>query len=128
MQYTLAEAARLTGNHKTTLFKSIKSGVMSASRDAHGKWMIEPSELQRVYPSTQKNTEEKTVSISSETAVLRAENLLLREQVAALKEEKANLWRKLEDEAKERYNLTVLLAQRNEHTSFLQRIGWRRNV
>ena len=44
---TLSEAARLTGKDKTTLFKWIKSGRISATRE--GKlWVIDASELHRV--------------------------------------------------------------------------------
>mgnify|MGYP003338615791 CR=1 FL=1 len=44
---TLSEASRLTGKDKTTLFKWVKSGKMSATRE--GKiWMVDPSELHRV--------------------------------------------------------------------------------
>ena len=51
MAYTLTEAARATGLNKTTIFRAIRRGEISASRDAPTKqWMIEPVELHRVYP------------------------------------------------------------------------------
>jgi hypothetical protein len=50
MSYTLAAAATATGLNKTTIFRAIKSGKISASKDAHGQWLVEPAELHRVYP------------------------------------------------------------------------------
>ena len=51
MAYTLAEAARAVRRDKTTLFKAIRKGTISAARDAMtGAWTIEPAELHRVYP------------------------------------------------------------------------------
>src|SRR4051794_31058207 len=53
MAYTLTEAAR-AAKDKTTLLRAIKSGKLSAVRDAvTGAWRIEPAELHRVYPVTE---------------------------------------------------------------------------
>jgi hypothetical protein len=52
MQLTLAEAAKSVGRSKSALLRSIKSGRLSAARDAlTGGWMIDPSELARLYPA-----------------------------------------------------------------------------
>jgi hypothetical protein len=51
MGYTLGEAARATGLNKTTVLKAIRRGVISATKDDHGQWDIQPSELYRVYPA-----------------------------------------------------------------------------
>ncbi len=54
---TLAEAAKQTGLTKPAIFKSIKNGKISASKDARGQWMIDPAELFRVYaPGSKKET------------------------------------------------------------------------
>ncbi len=56
---TLAQAAKETGLTKPAIFKAIKNGKISASRDARGQWMIDPAELFRVYaPVSQKETGE----------------------------------------------------------------------
>jgi hypothetical protein len=56
---TLAQAAKETGLTKPAIFKAIKSGKISASKDARGQWMIDPAELFRVYaPASQKETGE----------------------------------------------------------------------
>src|SRR3954465_6660899 len=53
MSYSLAEAAKAVHRNKTTLLRAIKSGKLSAVRDAAtGGWLIEPAELHRVYPAT----------------------------------------------------------------------------
>ena len=56
---TLAEAAKETGLTKPAIFKAIKSGKISASKDERGQWMIDPAELFRVYdPASKKETVE----------------------------------------------------------------------
>jgi excisionase family DNA binding protein len=52
MVYTLGEAAKATGKSKATISKAIKSGRISAHKDATGTFHIDPSELHRVYPIT----------------------------------------------------------------------------
>jgi len=51
MAYNLITAAVATGVHRTTLLRAIKSGKISAERDAQGAWVIQPSELHRVFPA-----------------------------------------------------------------------------
>jgi excisionase family DNA binding protein len=56
---TLAEAAKETGLTKPAIFKAIKNGKISASKDERGQWMIDPAELFRVYdPASKKETVE----------------------------------------------------------------------
>ena len=50
MAYTLAAAAAAAGLSKTTIFRAIKSGKISGSKDENGQWQVEPAELHRVYP------------------------------------------------------------------------------
>jgi hypothetical protein len=50
MSYTLAAAAAACGVNKTTILRAIKSGKISATRDEHNEWHVEPAELHRVYP------------------------------------------------------------------------------
>lgn len=63
---TLAEAAKETGLTKPAIFKSIKNGKISASKDERGQWMIDPAELFRVYdPVSKKETvEPQTANLS----------------------------------------------------------------
>ena len=50
MEYTLAGAAQATGIAKTTIFRAIKSGKISAKRLDDKTYRIDASELARVYP------------------------------------------------------------------------------
>ena len=57
MPYTLSEAAQAAGRGKTTLLRMIRSGRISATRDpVTGGWMVEPSELHRLYPPAHHET------------------------------------------------------------------------
>jgi hypothetical protein len=56
MSYTLGEAAKAVGKSKTTLHRAIKSGKISASKADNGSYVIEPSELHRLFPSVTTET------------------------------------------------------------------------
>jgi excisionase family DNA binding protein len=47
---TLAQAAQRVGLHRSNLLRAIKSGRISGSRDGSGAWMVDESELVRVFP------------------------------------------------------------------------------
>lgn len=51
MQYTAGDAAKATGKNIATITRAIKSGKISASKDASGAWRIDPAELHRVFPA-----------------------------------------------------------------------------
>ena len=55
MSYSLSNAAAACGIYKSTVLRSIKSGRLTATKDALGQWRIEPVELHRVYPPVQSN-------------------------------------------------------------------------
>src|SRR3954454_7071039 len=49
--YTLTQASRACGKSKATLLRAIRAGRLSAARDeVAGSWLIEESELHRVFP------------------------------------------------------------------------------
>jgi excisionase family DNA binding protein len=51
MTYTLGTASKATGVSKSTIYRAIKSGRLSATRsDAASDYAIEPAELHRVFP------------------------------------------------------------------------------
>jgi hypothetical protein len=50
MTYSLQQAADAAGVNKSTVFRAIKAGKISATRNEHDQWLIEPAELHRVYP------------------------------------------------------------------------------
>ena len=66
MGYTLGQAARAVGMSKTSIFRSIKAGRISGTKDEFGQWCIEPCELHRVYPAL---TDETDTNGAEEQAV-----------------------------------------------------------
>jgi excisionase family DNA binding protein len=56
MSYTLGTAARATGVSKSTIYRAIKGGRMSASRADTGDYPIDPAELHRVFPPLDSDT------------------------------------------------------------------------
>jgi excisionase family DNA binding protein len=50
MPLTLAEAAQATGLNRSTILRAIKGGRITGTRDESGAWVVEPVELQRVFP------------------------------------------------------------------------------
>ena len=54
--YTLGMAAKATGKSKTTIQRSIKKGLISASKEKNGRYSIDPSELHRISPMASTDT------------------------------------------------------------------------
>ena len=72
MPYRLSEAAAACSLTKSTVRRAIKTGKVSATKDAHGQWHIEPAELHRVYPPrTEASTDERIRAYLAEIALLR---------------------------------------------------------
>ena len=93
MGITLREASEKVGVTRQTLMKAIKTGRGSAEKADNGEWRIEPVELFRVWPPVNEVQQPLHDGLtSSDTPGLQAENRLLREQVAELREER-NAWR-----------------------------------
>jgi hypothetical protein len=51
MPYSLSQAAEAVGMNRSSILRAIKAGKISATRDEHDQWQIEPAELHRVYPA-----------------------------------------------------------------------------
>jgi hypothetical protein len=93
MGITLREASEKVGVTRQTLMKAIKTGRVSAEKSDNGEWRIEPVELFRVWsPVNEVQQPLQDGLTGSDTHGLQAENRLLREQVAELREER-NAWR-----------------------------------
>src|SRR6266700_1276046 len=72
MSYRLSEAAAACSLTKSTVRRAIKTGKVSATKDAHGQWHIEPAELHRVYPPrTEASADERIRAYRAEIALLR---------------------------------------------------------
>ena len=50
MTYSMGEAAKATGKSRSALLRAIRTGKVSAEKNAIGQWLVEPAELHRVYP------------------------------------------------------------------------------
>jgi len=93
MGISLREASEKVGVTRQTLMKAIKTGRVSAEKADNGEWRIEPVELFRVWPPVNEVQQPLQEGLTSgDTPGLQAENRLLREQVAELREER-NAWR-----------------------------------
>jgi hypothetical protein len=92
---TIGQAARSIGRSKSTVWRAIKSGQLSATRNADGTVAIDPAELSRLYPETPANgsgnVSLKPNGTGSDTALER-ENALLRETIADLRADR-DAWR-----------------------------------
>src|SRR3546814_16815547 len=98
MSITLREASEKVGVTRQTLMKAIKTGRVSGQKSDNGEWRIEPVELFRVWPPVNEVQQPLQPYITgSDTPGLQAENRLLREQVAELREER-NAWREQRSE------------------------------
>lgn len=98
-ELTLSEAVQMIGKSKSTLSRAIKSGRLSATRNADGTFSIDPAELLRAFPRATPQYEPKRVSEplhatsvakteQTEISALR-DNLAKAEQRAAVAEAQA---------------------------------------
>lgn len=102
MQYSANQAAEATGKNVATITRAIKSGKLSATKDASGAWQIDGAELSRAFPlraqslqipAMQKDAEATQKDNLTEANALREELAALRERTKAdarLLEERAN--------------------------------------
>jgi len=123
MQYTAGQAAEATGKNITTITRAIKSGKISAEKDASGAWKIDASELHRVFPVSAQDLRKPQMQSDArplqeqskgQMVALQEELAALRERVTAqseLLEERANQILDLkEDRDRWRQQATNLLA------------------
>lgn len=119
--FTLTQAIKESKKAKSTLIDAIKSGRLSASRDDRGRYLIDPAELFRVYPSYDGRTDEKTDFVQESTRpsydVLEYKIESLEQQLQRERELNRELARRLDDEAVERRKLTALLTHERPKTA-----------
>lgn len=93
----LREAAELAGTTKSSIWRAIRSGRLSCTKDEFGGVQIDPAEIARVYPPkppkpARAGSEQSAQSGSDElrmrNAALEAEVRLLREMADSLKAER----------------------------------------
>jgi hypothetical protein len=116
MEYPLADAAKLAKVNRSTLFRAIKSGKLSARRDGDGTYKVDASELARVYElqhvphrsDDALHSAAQGTGAGVELALFRAQ--VLEEQLAREREERArerSRWDQERDTILERERDTV---------------------
>jgi len=113
MKLKLSDAVLQTGQSKSTIWRAIKSGKMSAGRNDAGEYEIDAAELFRVFTpksETEKQAEtgplkqSATVSETAETAEIAAKVAALESQISGLKELLDEVRRSREDWKNEAQN------------------------
>ncbi|TNC43796.1 hypothetical protein FHG66_20805 [Rubellimicrobium rubrum] len=120
MEYTLTEAAQATALSRPTIFRAIKTGKLSARREADKSYRIDASELARVFPTISVNKPDVTARhdekraeqaetaqpIGPDTALLQLQVHLLEQQVVR-ERQIAEQVRELADRERETFQETV---------------------
>ena len=97
VKLSISEAARRARVDRSALYRKIKLGQISKEIGADGKPVVDLSELARVYPYVvagevpQVNSTSNSETNSLPQATLQAENAVLRQRIAALEADKADL-------------------------------------
>ena len=90
----LSEAAEQVGVSKSTLFRAVRAGRLSATRTDDGQFLVDAAELFRVYPTkgqgvAVERVEERTIvhhATVDQMVELRVRNAELETQIKALRE------------------------------------------
>jgi hypothetical protein len=92
---SLTEAARTAGTSRSSLFRAIRSGRLSATRNEHGEFRIDEAELARVFaPETRSRTETVGCRDTADQTDLTSRNAALETEVRMLRE-KGELMREM---------------------------------
>ena len=67
MKHTLGTAAEAVGVSKSTIYRAVKAGRLSASRNSDGEYEIDPAELHRVYEPVAQRVEERVMTRDAKT-------------------------------------------------------------
>ncbi len=113
---TVAQAAEEVGISRGGLWKAIKTGRLSATKNNNGQIVIDPAELYRVYRpvDNQSKLHEQQASTESTSRRHEVDELMARLELtnkllARTESEVDDLRRRLDDESSERRKLTLLL-------------------
>lgn len=92
MKFTLAQAAVETGKNRSTLLRAIKNGKLSAHKQDDGSYLIDSSELFRVYDAQGAPMQMQQPAQGELIDALRAQIELLKDQVTREREQ-SDHWR-----------------------------------
>src|SRR6476619_6330496 len=82
---SLSEAAKESGQSKSTIWRAVNSGRLPATRTYSGDYQIDPAELQRVFSSETAAERATTASMTrGATELERAEAAWMQEQIERL--------------------------------------------
>ena len=132
MKFTIGTAAKETGKAKSTIFRYIKKGKLSAEKTANGPYAIDAAELFRVFPRVEPSNSSRngemersaTPKNTHETGVLEARLEAAEQRIADKDKTIDDLRRRLDQESEERRRLTMMLTyQRPKKKTLLNRIS-----
>ena len=111
-----SQAAKMVGKSVPTITRAIKKGKLSAEPNPDGGWLIDPSELARVWKVTPETSDTHPTKLgretSNETGLLRVKLEAKEERIADLERQLAKAEASIEDwkdQAK-----TLLIANQNK--------------
>jgi hypothetical protein len=118
---TAKQAADQVGRTKAGILKAIKTGRLSATKNGNGEWLVDPSELFRVYQSMPTDSPQSAPAHTTTPAGLAAELAVEQERRVSLERERererTQLERQIADLQKDRdfwrQQATALLADRS---------------
>src|SRR5262245_32749348 len=97
MSFDISSAAAATGVAKSSVFRAIKAGRISAQRDDNGRWSVEPAELFKIFPPLPP-AQPATLQNAAPDRIVQ----LLEDQVAELRAMLANMRQREEDLQRDR--------------------------
>ena len=83
MEFTIGQAAKESGKSKSTIWKYVKNGVLSAQKNTDGSYRIDAAELFRVFPPAAGETFDERHKETNVHQQLSLENEVLKVQLAA---------------------------------------------
>jgi len=109
--YTLLEAAEAVGKSKQTIYRAVKSGKVSATKDINNNYQIEPSELFRVFkPVAQNYTTKCNDPMQQEDAV---KDMMIRQLQEQLDKTEKRLQESEQERRDTQEKLTLLLTNQS---------------
>lgn len=100
---SLSEAAKATAQSKSTIWRAIKAGRLSATKNDTGEFQIDPAELHRVFPiATAEQRASNAAAKRDATAADHAGTAVLQVEIAGLKAMAEMLRDQLSDTRKDR--------------------------
>ena len=109
MYLSLNKAAKEAGVSKSTLSEALNNGLLTANKDARGRWEIDPAALFQVFPKTTPNEQPEPLPNSDpntenriEIAQLRAELEAEKRMTERLTHDVDDLRRRLDQEGEDR--------------------------